>query len=97
MIIGNGKIAIGGNIVFNGVIYHLNLIGSDDPDLVSIGGTAAVQGGVFVDGPGGVSIGSSGGNPDSSRANLVFDENAFSAITSYGNAGVLQNSWRELK
>ncbi len=97
LIIGDGKVEIGGSLVFYGIIYHLNLAGSADADLVKIQGTAAVQGGVFVDGPGGVTVGSSGGNPDTSKANLVFDENAFSGVSSYGNAGVLQNSWREVK
>jgi hypothetical protein len=47
-------------------------------------------GGVFVDGPGGVLIGSN-------RVNVTYDPRAFTSIESYGTAGLVQNSWREVK
>jgi hypothetical protein len=45
---------------------------------------------VLVDGPGVVEVGSS-------KSNVVFTPNAFKAVQSYGTAGVIQNTWREIK
>jgi hypothetical protein len=43
-----------------------------------------------VDGNGIVDVGSSKGN-------LVFDDKAYNAVKSYGTAGMIQNTWREIK
>ena len=89
-----GKLSLGGGVKYFGLIYHLN-----QPDapaapstgyLVEVNGNASVSGAVFVDGSGGVSIGSSGGG------NLVYSDTAFSSVKSYANAGVVQNTWREI-
>ena len=89
-----GTLSLGGGVKYFGLIYHLN-----QPDapaapstgyLVEVNGNASVSGAVFVDGSGGVSIGSSGGG------NLVYSDTAFSSVKSYANAGVVQNTWREI-
>ena len=89
-----GTLSLGGGVKYYGLIYHLN-----QPDapaapstgyLVEVNGNASVSGAVFVDGSGGVSIGSSGGG------NLVYSDTAFSSVKSYANAGVVQNTWREI-
>ena len=88
LVVANGRIALGGNSVFYGLLYLAN--GSDLSDaVVQIGGTAGVVGAVAVDGKGGVSAGSS-------KANIVFDDRAFAFVKGYAGAGIVQNSWRVL-
>jgi len=36
-------------------------------------------------------------NIGSSKQNLVYDENAFNNIKTFGTAGIIQNTWREIK
>lgn len=74
---------------FFGVIYHANLANSTG-ELVQIHGNGLVKGGVLIDGPGQLTIGSS-------KENLQFDPNAFGAVKSLGSAAVIQNTWREIK
>jgi hypothetical protein len=88
-IVKRGKVDFGGNIEFWGVIWNANLDNRSDPDMVETSGTAAVHGGVLVDGPGGVYAGSAGDN-------IVFYATAFENISSVGTAGVVQNTWREI-
>jgi hypothetical protein len=88
-IVERGTVDFGGNIEFWGVVYNANLDNSTSQYLVETSGTAAIRGGVLVDGPGGVYVGSSGDN-------IVFDANAFEDITAVGTAGVVQNTWREI-
>ena len=90
-----GTLSLAGGVKYYGLIYHLNqpdapAAPSSDWNLVQVSGNATVFGAAFVDGPGGVSIGSSGGG------NLVYNETAFSSVRSYANAGVVQNTWREV-
>lgn len=88
LVVANGGVSLGANSVFYGLIYAANK-SNDTGALVSIDGTAAVQGAVAVDGPGGVSTGAS-------KANIVFDDRAFALIKGYAGAGIVQNSWRVL-
>jgi hypothetical protein len=92
LIIWSGSIEFLGTTNFFGLIYHPNLSNSNDFDLVKVHGNSQVRGGVIVDGKnGGVSAGSSG------QLNIKFDANAFNDINSFGTAGVVQNTWREIK
>ena len=91
VIMRSGKLELNGTVKFYGLIYHAN----DNPessaeDLVRVHGNAQLQGGVIVDGPGGVQAGSSG------KKNIKFDPNAFQNINAFGTAGVVQNTWREI-
>ncbi len=88
-IVKRGTVDFGGNIEFWGVIYNANLDNSSAERLVETSGTAAVYGGVLVDGNGGVYAGSSGDN-------IVYNPTAFDNITAVGTAGVVQNTWREI-
>jgi len=45
---------------------------------------------VIVDGNGGMLAGGSG-------VNIVFDDRAFQNLKSYGGAGLVQNTWREIR
>ena len=52
-------------------------------------GGLTIHGGAFVDGPGGIDVGSN-------RVNITYDEKAFISISSYGSASIVQNSWRDI-
>jgi hypothetical protein len=91
VILTRGKLEIRGTVNFNGLIYHANLGGSADWDMVKVHGNSQLMGGVIVDGNGGVESGSSG------KQNLVYAANAFNNITTFGTAGVVQNTWREIR
>lgn len=88
-ILERGSVDFGGNIEFWGVIYNANLDNSSSERMVETSGTAAVRGGVLVDGNGGVYAGSSGDN-------IVYNAFSFSDIKAVGTAGVVQNTWREI-
>ena len=87
-ILERGKFSMTGNIEFHGLIYHRN-VNISTGVLIETGGTTAIIGGASIDGPGGMSAGSSG-------SNVVFDATAFDLISATGTAGVVQNTWREL-
>jgi hypothetical protein len=76
---------------YYGVIYHANLDNrAGEPAIVDTSGNGHIFGGVLVDGPGLLQVGTS-------KDNITFDPNAFEAVKSYGSAGVIQNTWREIK
>jgi Tfp pilus assembly protein PilX len=91
LILTKGKIEFRGTVNYYGLLYHANLDNSSAWDLVKIHGNSQLLGGAIVDGNGGIESGSSG------KQNLKFQVNAFQNITSFGTAGVVQNTWREIK
>ena len=91
LILASGKIEFRGTTNFYGLVYHPNLSNSTAADLVRVHGNAQLNGGVLVDGNGGVEAGSSG------TLNIKFNANAFNDINSFGTAGVVQNTWREIQ
>jgi hypothetical protein len=90
-----GVVNLSGSYTFCGLIYAVN--DSDEEgtpaavngDVITTNGGFGVLGGIVVDGSGGLNLGSNG-------EQLKFDPNAFNAIQSYGTAGLVQNTWREL-
>jgi Tfp pilus assembly protein PilX len=85
-IINGGTLTLTGTSTFIGVIY-----GANPPagvTTVDLEGNTSVIGGINVDGNGTFIAGSS-------HVNLVFDDFAFSKVTSYGAAHLVQNKWRE--
>ena len=85
----DGFLELGGRSTFWGVVYHLNNSNSTDDELLRLRGGLTIEGGAFVDGPGGIDVGSN-------RVNLNYYEGAFTSITSYGSASIVQNSWRDI-
>jgi hypothetical protein len=83
----HGTVSFGGNGVFYGIIYAGNKAPSVTGAVVTIQGTAAIQGAIVVDGPGGVVAGSS-------RTNVVFDPRAFQSLQALANATMVPNTWR---
>ena len=90
LIIEQGSITFGGTTRFKGVVYVVNTNNATST-VFKTQGNAGVDGGILIDGPGQAEIGSS------SEPHLKFDPNAFAAIESYGSAGVIQNTFRELR
>jgi hypothetical protein len=88
-VINSGTFEWSGTQDFNGVIYAANAQNSSGT-VVSIHGNGNVKGGVLIEGNGNFDVGSSKGN-------LVFDDNAYNNVRSYGTAGMVQNTWREIK
>jgi len=74
---------------YYGIIYHANLDNTSET-IVDTAGNGHVIGGILVDGPGLLVVGDA-------KENVRFDPNAFEAVKSYGSAGVIQNTWREIK
>lgn len=92
LVIANGKVELSGTTNFYGLIYAANLQGSTAMDVVKVHGNGQINGAAAVDGGGGITTGSS-------KANLVWDPRVFDdplALKSYGTAGVLKNTFREL-
>jgi hypothetical protein len=89
LIINNGTYSLNGNATFYGVVYAINAQNSSGT-VVEVHGNATITGGVLIDGNGMFDAGSS-------KENLVFDDNAYNAVKSYGTAGMIQNTWREIK
>lgn len=89
VVITSGSITLGGTTSYYGVIYDANQSSRSD-DVVHVQGNANVVGGILVDGSGGVEAGSS-------KENVQFDDAAFSAVHTNGTAGVVQNTWREIR
>jgi Tfp pilus assembly protein PilX len=92
LIVNHGSVSFSGTFDFYGIVYLANHLAppADAGNLLAHSGNAYIQGGVFVDGNGGVAVGSSG-------LNLSFDENAFGGLKGInGNASTVQNSFREL-
>ena len=88
LVFARGTLSIAGNVEYQGLIYMANLQNSTGL-VLTLGGNSLVTGSVAVDGNGGVAVGES-------KENLVYDPNASTRVVSYGNAGIIQNTWREI-
>jgi hypothetical protein len=85
----DGVLELGGNSDFWGIVYHLNNENSSDDHLLRLRGGLTIHGGAFVDGDGGIDVGSN-------KVNITYDEAAFVGVSSYGSASIVQNSWRDI-
>lgn len=85
----DGVLELGGKSTFWGIVYHLNNQDSSDNELLRLRGGLTIHGGAFVDGPGGIDVGSN-------QVNITYDEGAFVGVSSYGSASIVQNSWRDI-
>jgi hypothetical protein len=88
VVFARGTLSIAGNVEYHGLIYMANLQNSSGL-VLTLGGNSLVSGSVAVDGNGGVAVGES-------KQNLVYDPAAAARVVSYGNAGIIQNTWREI-
>jgi hypothetical protein len=83
-----GTLTLGGGTTIHGLVYHLHQ--DTAQPAIRLGGNAQIFGGVMIDGDGHIEIGSS-------KANVVFDERAHKNVRSYSTAGIIQNTWREIR
>ncbi len=93
-----GQIELRGTLQIYGLIYHANMqetvdgIGGPPQVLLKLQGNAKVVGGMVIDGyRGGVEVGSSG------QGQLIHSPNAGGALKTFGTAGIVQNSFREIR
>lgn len=89
LILETATLYLGGTTTFHGIVFGANTLDTSGT-VVQVQGNAQVLGGVLINGNGGLVAGSS-------KQNVVFDANAFQAARSYSAAGVIQNTWREIK
>jgi hypothetical protein len=94
-VVNNGTLKLTGNLVWSGAIYMANAQNSSAV-VADINGTGTVYGGVYIDGPGALSAGSSGNAGSGNLPNLVYRGDVLPDLTAYGTAGIIQNTWREL-
>jgi hypothetical protein len=95
LVVDSGTLRFRGTGTYYGVVIHLNKSASSGT-LVDLNGDTCIKGALLVDGPGMTTVGSSGkGCPDG--GNISYDPSAFGAIKSIASAGIVQNSWRELR
>jgi hypothetical protein len=91
LISANGTLTLAGSTYFYGLIYAANGQNSSG-DVVTIGGSMTVEGSIVVDGNGGIVAGGD-------KFNLIWDDRYIyqdSFLFSYGSAGIVQNTWREI-
>jgi len=112
-IVNRGTLDIQGGVEWWGLVYMLNAqgcgsqsganpcintSGANHDTVVSLTGTATIHGGIFIEGPGRLNLGSTGnaGNCSNCLPNLIYDPTVALNITAHGTAGIIQNTWREL-
>jgi len=88
LVIARGILTLAGTTSYKGLIYHPNLDASSEY-LIRLLGCNEVVGAIVVDGNGGVDAGSCKGN-------LQYDPNVFNNLKTFGTAGIVQNSFREV-
>jgi hypothetical protein len=85
------SLSLGGATTYNGVIYHANQgTPQSSASLIQTSGNTRINGGVIIEGPGRMDAGESG-------MNIRFDDHAYDAVQSLAAAGIIQNSWREIR
>lgn len=89
VLLARGSLYLGGTTNFYGIIYHANEAASTGA-VMQTQGNAVVTGGVIVDGMATTVVGSS-------KLNIRLDVGAFNRVQSYGSAGIVQNTWREIR
>jgi Tfp pilus assembly protein PilX len=90
LLVNNGTLTLGGTGDYWGVIYLVNQQNSSGV-VLSLNGSGTLHGGVFADGNGIISAGGTSNN------NIKYEDTALSAVKGYGSAGLIQNTWREIK
>lgn len=89
LLVNNGTVYFGGTVEYYGVVVGLNPANTSGA-IVQVQGNARVVGGVLVEGQGLLIAGSS-------KLNVELDPNAHAQARTYVSAGMIQNTWREIK
>jgi hypothetical protein len=101
LIIGSGHFLYQ-NPTYYGLVYHVN--GSDgvgtpltdNPAPMATKGNGVIVGAVIIDGNGTLEVGNNNGGPGF-PGNIVFHPGARNALKVFGTAGIVQNSFREIR
>ena len=94
VIMPRGTMTLRGGVTFYGLLYLRNEQNSTGI-VADIGGNGGVVGSVTIDGGGGLDAGSNG-NSGVNTSNITYASNAFNSLVSFGTAGLVQSTWREL-
>ena len=89
LIVNRGTFHPSGDFSYYGIVYMRNAQSSTGL-VVDTQGCSQIFGGIWVDGPGGVDVGECKGN-------LQYLDQSFGTVASYGAAGLVQNSFREVR
>lgn len=84
-----------GTFQLGGTMYGLMYMGNEQSSsgpVLTLNANSFVIGGVAIDGPGGLVVGQASGP----RPTVTYLANAFTAPVTFGTAGLVQNTWREL-
>lgn len=84
-----------GTFKLGGTMYGLIYMGNEqnsDATVLTLNANSFVIGGVAIDGPGGLVVGQASGP----KPTITYLANAFTAPVTFGTAGLVQNTWREL-
>ncbi|MCW3057228.1 MAG: hypothetical protein JWO21_1197 [Solirubrobacterales bacterium] len=92
LIINNGTLKLDGNAEFFGTVYGVNAQASSGV-IIEVHGTAQITGTAVVDGNGGLSFGSSGGQ---SNGNIIYNPSAVLDLKTLAGASATRNSFRVL-
>lgn len=89
VIMPRGTLAMKGSL--HGLVYMGNEQNSAGP-VLTLQANSEILGGLAIDGPGRLIAGQASGN----RSTVRFVSSAFDSLASFGTAGLVQNTWREL-
>jgi type II secretory pathway pseudopilin PulG len=92
LVLANGTLKLNGNAEFFGTVYAVNEQASSGV-VVEVHGNAQLKGTIIVDGNGGLSFGSSGGQ---SNGNVMYDPTAANGVRTLAGASATRNSFRVL-
>jgi Tfp pilus assembly protein PilX len=87
-IMARGTMELAGTLDFHGLFYHAN-VDNSSAILVHQTGCSKIWGSLVIDGRGGTDIGNCANN-------LNFNANVFNSLKTFGTAGVVQNTFREI-
>jgi type II secretory pathway pseudopilin PulG len=92
LILNNGTLKLNGNAEFFGTVYGVNAQASSGI-IVEVHGNAQITGTAVVDGNGGLSFGSSGGQ---GNGNIIYNPSAVADLKTLAGASATRNSFRVL-
>ena len=98
LIVESGTLTFRGTATYYGLVIHLNTTSSSGT-LIDLNGDTCIRGAVLVAGPGTTTVGSSGKGCSGAGfpGNISYDPSAFGQLKTIQTAGIVQNSWRELR
>jgi type II secretory pathway pseudopilin PulG len=94
LVFNKGSLSLGGTANFYGVIYMVNNTGTpggSSATLFRLEGGGQIVGAVSVDGNGGIDVG------NNANTRITYDPSIPERLTANGAAGIVQNTWRQIR